>query len=289
MEQKTYASYNPDRLKGKTNGCTDGVNIYSLYIKEVKKFQHLSRDEETELLKKVIAGDIEAKKRVIESNLNLVVSIAKRFANRHDQLSDLVGAGNVGLIIAAEKFDIEKKASFATYAMYHVLHSIVAAAYLQSDIVKKPAYVRQRTKRLNRITDSFVSQNGREPTIEESSTMTGISVKSLRNLMDATNCSSRPSSYIDIESVHDYDDGLKENPLDILVSKEERTNANTRVNHAISGLSGKERQIVMMRFGLNGEPPLTLKEAGRRLGLTRQRIHQLEKRGVNKLRDVLKD
>ncbi len=287
MTHKAYAC-SAQNLNGEMNSYyADDMNTYSLYIKDIRKSRRLSREEETELLKKAGGGDIEAKKRVIESNLKLVISIAKKFSNRNNQLSDLIGEGNVGLLIAADKFDLDRKASFATYAAYRVLQNIVRAAYLQSDIVVKPVYVWDRTRRVNRIADSFVNQNGREPAVEEISSMAGISLKSLKNLMDARKNRSIYNTYIDIENMYDCEDGLQDDPLDILVSKEEKTCAHIKVNQAMSGLSERERQIVVMRFGLNGDLPMTLQKVGETLGITRQRVQQLEKRIVGKLRDVL--
>ncbi|MCX5810907.1 MAG: sigma-70 family RNA polymerase sigma factor [Proteobacteria bacterium] len=288
MTHKGYATCSAQNLNGETNSYyADDVNAYSLYIKDIKKSQRLSREEETELLKKASAGDIRAKGRVIESNLKLVISIAKKFSNKNNQLSDLIGEGNVGLLIAADKFDLDRKASFATYAKYRVLQNIVRAAYMQCGVVIKPAYVWERTRRVNKFANSFASQNGREPTVEEISPMVGVSLKSMKHLMEARKNCSIYNTYIDIENICDYEDGLQENPLDILVSKEEKTNAHIKVNQAMSGLSERERQIVVMRFGLNGDLPMTLQKVGRRLGLTRQRVQQLEKRIVGKLRDAL--
>ncbi|MCX5814843.1 MAG: sigma-70 family RNA polymerase sigma factor [Proteobacteria bacterium] len=289
MEHKGYAACSHEDSNGESYGYNDEVNTYSLYIKDVRKTRHLSRDEETELLKKAGTGDVEAKKRVIESNLKLVVSIAKKFSNRNNQLSDLIGEGNIGLLTAAEKFDLEKNAGFATYATYHVLQKIVRASYVQSGVVKKPVYVWDRARRLNKAANSFVSQKGREPTIEEVSSMIGVSLKSLNNLMETRNNCSIYSPYVDIENIHDYGDGVQDDALDILISKEEQRNARIKVSKAMSGLSERERNIVMMRFGLNGEPAVTLQEAGKKLGLTRQRVQQLEKRVVCKLRDALSD
>ena len=288
MIHKEHAACSAQNLNVETDSYyADDINTYSLYIKDIKKSQRLSREEETELLKKVGTGDAEAKKRVIESNLKLVISIAKKFSNRNNQLSDLIGEGNIGLLIAADKFDLDRKASFATYATYRVLQNIVRAAYLQSGIVVKPVYIWDRTRRVNKIANSFVNQNGREPAVEEISSMAGISLKSLKNLMDARKNRSIYNTYIDIENMYDYEDGLQDNPLDILMSKEEQTNAHIKVNQAMSGLSERERQIVAMRFGLNGDLPMTLQSVGKRLGITRQRVQQLEKRIVGKLRDVL--
>jgi len=145
-------------LNDETNSYyADSINTYYLYIKDIKKSQRLSREEETELLKKIGTGDAEAKKKVIESTLKLVISIAKKFSNRNNQLSDLIGEGNIGLLIAADKFDLARKASFATYAAYRVLQNIVRAAYLQSGIVVKPVYIWDRTRRVNKIANSFVN------------------------------------------------------------------------------------------------------------------------------------
>jgi len=289
MEYKGYATCIPEGFNDEAGAYNDEINPFSLYIKDVRKSQHLSREEETELLKKAGTGDVEAKKRVIESNLKLVVSIAKKFSNRNNQLSDLIAEGNIGLLTAAKKFDLEKKASFATYATYYIMQNIVRALYVQSGVVKKPVYVWDRARRLNKAANSFVSQKGREPTIEEVSSMIGVSLKSLQNLMETRKNSSIYSPYVDIENIHDFEDGLQDNALDILISKEEQNNAHIKVNQAISALSEREKDIVMMRFGLNGEPPVTLQEAGNKLGLTRQRVQQLEKRIVNKLRDALRD
>jgi len=289
MEHNGYPVYSREDFNGEAYGYYNEVNPFSLYIKDVRKSQHLSREEETELLKKAGMGDIEAKKKVIESNLGLVVNIAKKFSNRNNQLSDLIGEGNLGLLTAAQKFDLEKKASFATYATYHVMQKIVRASYVQSGVVKKPVYVWDRARQLNKAADSFVSQKGREPTIEEVSSMIGVSLKSLQNLMETRNNRSIYSPYVDIENMHDYEDGLQDNALDILISKEERKNAHIKVDKAMSGLSERERDVAMMRFGLNGEPPITLQEAGKKLGLTRQRVQQLEKRVVCKLRDALRE
>jgi len=289
MTHRGYATCSAQNLNGETDSYyyPNDVNTYSLYVKDMKKSQRLSHEEETELLKKAGTGDVEAKKRVIESNLKLVISIAKKFSNRNNQLSDLIGEGNIGLLIAADKFDLGRKASFATYAKYSVLQNIVRAAYMQSGVVIKPAYVWDRTRRVNKIANSFVSQNGREPAVEEISSMAGISLKSLNNLMDARKNCSTYNTYVDIENMYDYEDGLQDNPLDILVSKEEKTNAHIKVNQAMSGLSERERHITAMRFGLNGDLPMTLQKVGKKLGLTRQRVQQLEKRIVGKLRNAL--
>jgi len=258
-----------------------------LYLKEIQKTNLLTAAEERELARRISQGDMAARDRMIESNLRLVVKIAKRYMNRGLPFLDLIEEGNMGLIKAVERFKLSKECRFSTYATWWIRQSIERALVNQSRTIRLPVHVSDDINKLIKVTRELVPQLRREPKVEEVAEAMGVEpayVNRLMVLVKKTYSIEHPMGANNDYSLMDtIEDAKALNPL-TLAEDLDRFN---HVSEWMSTLSESEQEILSLRFGLNDREPQTLDTIGRKFGVTRERIRQIEAKSLDKLRRIM--
>jgi len=267
----------------------DPVNSY---LVEISKIPLLTKEEEYELAKKMREGTPEekakARKKLIESNLRLVVSIAKKYIGQGLLFLDLIQEGNLGLIKAAEKFDYKKGWRFSTYATWWIRQAITRALADQSRTIRVPVHMVENINKLKKTTRQLMQKLGREPTDEEIAKEMGISVKKVE---DFKRVAQVPIS-LETPVGDDEDTRLADFVEDkSILSPEEETIkncSNEELLELLKFLPERERDIIKLRFGLGGEVPHTLEEVGAKFNVTRERIRQIESKAIRRLKQLMK-
>ena len=255
-----------------------------MYLKEIGKISLLSLDEETELSKRIAEGDETAKNRLAESNLRLVVSIAKRYVRRGMLFLDLIQEGNIGLMKAVEKFDAEKGYKFSTYATWWIRQAITRAIADQARTIRVPVHMVETINKLSRYQRQLTLELNREPTDEELAKKMGMSPDKVREVIKiAQDPVSLETPIGEEEDSHLGDfvpDESNMSPEDFTIHemlKEE-------IGDVLLTLTEREEQVLRLRFGLDDGSPKTLEEVGQMFGVTRERIRQIEAKALRKLR-----
>ncbi|MGA7826788.1 MAG: sigma-70 family RNA polymerase sigma factor [Geobacteraceae bacterium] len=257
------------------------------YLREIQKTSLLTPEEEKALARRIDLGDKAARDKMIESNLRLVVKIAKRYINRGLPFIDLIEEGNIGLIKAVERFKLSKECRFSTYATWWIRQSIERALVNQSRIIRLPVHVSDDINRMLKITRMLVQELNREPTTKEVATRMEVNTAYVRRLMvllKKTYSIEMPmgenSDYFLIDTIEDTSN---HSPATLL----EDINKFELVSEWLRELSENEQKIIAMRFGLDDKEPQTLDTIGRSFGVTRERIRQIEAKSLEKLRKML--
>jgi RNA polymerase primary sigma factor len=253
-----------------------------LLMREARNWPLLTPAEEIELAKQIERGDLVAKERMVNSNLRLVMSIARRYQGQGLSMGDLVQEGTLGLIRAVEKFDWRKGFRFSTYATLWIRQSIQRGLENSGRTIRLPVHVGQRARKVARARRELTAKLGREPSDEEIADETGLE---LELVLEAAKADREPTS-LDLPV---GDDG--ETSLGALIATDEAspeeevadTLRHEAVQKAIDTLPDKERTVIHLRFGTGGEPPQTLSEVGRRLGLSSTRARELEEQALRRL------
>ena len=272
-------------------GVDDPVRMY---LKEIGKVPLLSPDEEIELAKKIELGDEEAKKKLAESNLRLVVSIAKRYAGRGMQLLDLIQEGNLGLIKAVEKFDYRKGYKFSTYATWWIRQAITRAIADQARTIRIPVHMVETINRLVRTQRQLVQTLGREATPEELAKELDMPVERVREIMKISQDPVSLETPIGEEEDSHLGDFIQDNNVEVPADAATYTLLHEQLMDVLSTLTEREQKVLRLRFGLDDGRPRTLEEVGRQFNVTRERIRQIEAKALRKLRHpsrskILKD
>lgn len=265
------------------------ADAIKLYLKDVQKSHLLTAEDERELAGKIANGDEAARDRMIESNLRLVVKIAKRYMNRGLPFLDLIEEGNLGLIKAVEKFKVSKGCRFSTYATWWIRQSIERALVNQSRTIRLPVHVSDDINKLIKISRELVQRLKRDPTDEELADATDRSVAHVRKMMvlvRKTYSIEHPMGEHDDYSLIDtIEDENSPDPVGMI----EELESFSRVLNLMGHLTETEREILMMRFGLDDREPETLDTIGRIFGVTRERIRQIEAKSLANLRKAVAD
>ena len=262
-------------------GVDDPVRMY---LKEIGKVPLLSPDEEIELAKKIELGDEEAKKKLAESNLRLVVSIAKRYAGRGMQLLDLIQEGNLGLIKAVEKFDYRKGYKFSTYATWWIRQAITRAIADQARTIRIPVHMVETINRLVRTQRQLVQKLGREATPEELAKELDMPVERVREIMKISQDPVSLETPIGEEEDSHLGDFIQDNNVEVPADAATYTLLHEQLMDVLSTLTEREQKVLRLRFGLDDGRPRTLEEVGRQFNVTRERIRQIEAKALRKLR-----
>ena len=267
------------RLEPDPVGVTDSV---TLFMNEIGKHDLLTAAEEVELAKRIERGDRRAKERMINSNLRLVVSIAKRYRGRGVPFGDLIQEGVIGLNRAAEKFDWRKGFKFSTYATWWIRQACQRAISNQSRTIRVPAHVHERRAKLARLTREFETAHGRQPTIEELAQLSSYEHQHVEEALGAVEASVSLNQAVGADGEGELGD-LLANP-DAVDPAEEAGEALRRrsVRTALQALPENERRILELRFGFEGEQQ-SLDAIAREVGLSRERVRQLEQRALAQL------
>jgi RNA polymerase primary sigma factor len=258
------------------------IDALSLFLVDVRRYPLLDRQAEVQLAQAIERGDLAAKERLVNANLRLVISNAKKYEGLDFSLLDLIQEGILGLIRAAEKFDYRKGFKFSTYATFWIRESIQRAIANRSRPIRLPVHIGQRERRIDRAQRALIVQLGREPTDEELADATDLNVSDiyeLRELARVVTSLDRPVG------------DAEQTPLGSLIASdapgpEERVEVavrETAVHRALADLPERERQVVKLRFGIDGGEPTPLREAGRQLGISADAVRRLERRALDRL------
>ncbi len=257
-----------------------------LFLKDIGKVRLLTAQEEVELAKRIERGDLDAKQKMVESNLRLVVSIAKNYRNQGLPFLDLIQEGTLGLVRAAEKFDYRKGFKFSTYATWWIRQAIARALADKARTIRIPVHVVEKLNKIGRAERKLVTELGREPTPEEIAEVTGIDPEEVDSIKRSAQAPVSLEKPVGDEEESEFGqfiaDEKAESPFDRaadLLTKE-------ALKEALENLSYRERRVLELRYGLGGEHPRTLDEVGRTFNVTRERIRQIENQSLKKLQQL---
>lgn len=278
--------------KVKTEDVEDVSNIkgtavddpVKMYLKEIGKIPLLTADEEVDLAKRMEAGEVYAKKRLAETNLRLVVSIAKRYVGRGMSFLDLIQEGNLGLMKAVEKFDYSRGFKFSTYATWWIRQAITRAIADQARTIRIPVHMVETINKLVRVQRQLIQELGRDPSNEEIAEEMGIEVEKVREVRKIAQEPVSLETPIGEEEDSHLGDFIED---DSAIAPDEAANytmLREQLNEILGGLNARERKVLELRFGLIDGTPRTLEEVGKEFSVTRERIRQIEAKALRKLK-----
>ena len=265
----------------------DGVSIEDpvrMYLKEIGKVPLLSAEEEIELAKRMELGDQEAKKRLAEANLRLVVSIAKRYVGRGMLFLDLIQEGNLGLIKAVEKFDYRKGYKFSTYATWWIRQAITRAIADQARTIRIPVHMVETINKLIRVSRQLLLELGREPTPEEIAAEMNMPVERVREILKISQEPVSLETPIGEEEDSHLGDFIQDDNVPVPADAAAFTLLKEQLEEVLGTLTEREQKVLTLRFGLEDGRARTLEEVGKEFNVTRERIRQIEAKALRKLR-----
>ena len=255
-----------------------------MYLKEIGRIKLLTPEEEQEIAKKMAEGDEDARKRMSEANLRLVVSIAKRYVGRGMQLLDLIQEGNLGLMKAVEKFDYTKGYKFSTYATWWIRQSITRAIADQARTIRIPVHMVETINKLVRIQRQLLQELGREPTPEEIGKEMGLPAERVREIQKISQEPVSLETPIGEEEDSHLGDFIQDNHVTVPADAATSVLLHEQLLEVLDTLTEREQKVLKLRFGLEDGRPRTLEEVGKQFHVTRERIRQIEAKALRKLR-----
>ena len=262
--------------------ATHTTDALQLFLNEMARYPLLTAEEEVELAKLIERGDKAAKDKMVNSNLRLVVSIAKKYQGHGLSLLDLIQEGIIGLIRAAEKFDWRRGYKFSTYATWWIRQAVARALADKARTIRMPVHIVERLQKMNRAERTLWTQLGREPTLEEIAEEASLPIQQAHEVRAAARASAsldQPVGEAEDAVFGDFvagDDPLPEEEVEVSLRSQ-------ALSAALLSLQERERQVLVLRYGLDDSEPKTLEEIGRRLGLTRERVRQIELESLRRL------
>ncbi len=258
-----------------------------MYLREIGRIKLLSADEEIDLARKIVAGGklgAIAKRKLVQANLRLVVSIAKKYVGRGMLFLDLIQEGNLGLIRAAEKFDHERGYKFSTYATWWIRQAITRAIADQARTIRIPVHMVETINKLKKVTRKLAQELARKPTEEELSAEMGISINKLREIVKVAQEPLSLETPVGKEEDSRLGDFIEDKDADAPVKTVAHELLREDLAEVLSSLSPRERDVLRLRFGMDDGRQRTLEEVGQLFGVTRERIRQIEAKALRKLR-----
>ena len=283
-EEEDYDGYGQERL---LEGVSTADPIRE-YLKEIGSIPLLTPEEESDLARRKSEGDVEAGRKLVEANLRLVVSIAKRYTGRGMSFLDLVQEGNLGLMKAVEKFDYAKGYRLSTYATWWVKQSITRSLADQSRTIRLPVHMVEAVNKIRRAQRSLSVKLGREPSMEEVAEEVNMSEKRVTELIQASGDTVSLETPVGDEEGSNLGDFVADDTNASTEDKAESFLLREEIDSMLQGLNPRERDVIILRFGLETGHPLTLEEVGKRFNVTRERIRQIETAALRKLRNPSK-
>lgn len=259
----------------------DSLNAY---IREIAKFKPLASEEEKELGRRIQAGDQDALNRLVEANLRFVVSYAKRYRGLGLSFLDLIHEGNLGLIEAAKRFDPERNVKFISYAVWWVRQAIFHSLSEHTRVFRLPQKMSGQVSRVGNARERLASELERSPTTQEVARETDLSEKEVEDLLRMAGDDVSLSTAMSEDGSIELGDTLEQESVPAVELELIRSSFEKQIQAIVDDLDEKEREVIRMRFGLDGEEPRTLQEIGESLRLSRERIRQIESKAKEKLR-----
>src|SRR4051812_13494767 len=272
----TRTEFKPEEL------ATSTTDALQLFLNEICRYPLLAAAEEIELAKRIEKGDMAAKERMINSNLRLVVSIAKKYQGQDLPLLDLIQEGIFGLIRAAEKFDWRKGYKFSTYATFWIRQAIQRGIANRARTIRIPVHIGQRERKIARVERELAAKLERQPTDEEISKESGVPIEQIEEIRDAGRAVTSLDRPIGEEGETAFGDMIA---ADDMTPEEEvhLTLSEETIRRTVDELPETERNVLKLRYGINGNAPTPLRETGKRLGMSPERVRQIESKALAKL------
>jgi RNA polymerase primary sigma factor len=257
-----------------------------LFLKDIGKVRLLTAQEEVGLAKRIERGDLDAKKKMVESNLRLVVSIAKNYRNQGLPFLDLIQEGTLGLVRAAEKFDYRRGFKFSTYATWWIRQAIARALADKARAIRIPVHVVEKLNKIGRAERKLLTELGREPTTEEIAEVTGIEPAEVESIKRSAQAPVSLEKPVGDEEESELGQFIADESAESPYERAAEILTNEALRDTLEKLSYRERRVLELRYGLGGEHPRTLDEVGRTFNVTRERIRQIEHQSLKKLQSL---
>ena len=287
FESGEKSSDDDEKPSGRGRTANNSLDVIKFYLKDIRKTPLLTFEEEQELGRKIAMGDPEARARMIESNLRLVVAMGKRYINRGLSFSDIIEEGNLGLIRAVEKFQYQKGFRFSTYASWWIKQSIERAIVNQVRTIRLPVHISELVTTYTRAARQLTQSLGRDASIEEIAKKMKVSVEKARGISQV------------VRDVYSLDMLIGDQEEDTLKDIIENTNApgsgdlideterRQSINDLLSQVTESERKVLALRYGFHDGEPATLDSIGKKIGITRERVRQIEVQALRKLKQIM--
>ena len=258
------------------------LTLFGQYNKEISKTRLLTKEEEIDYFKRLSNGEVEVKNDILKANLRLVVSIAKKYIGRGVDFMDLIQEGNIGLMTAINRFDYTKGYKFSTYATHWIKQAIGRYVGDHSRTIRLPIHINEKLYKVRKIQRQILEKTGKEATINELSKQTGFSISKVKELLDLKECTSLEAKIKseDESTLGDFVPSESEGPEELAIDKTLKENLEDILNE----LDEREKNVIILRFGLNGDAPQTLQQVGNVYNITRERIRQIEALALGKLK-----
>jgi RNA polymerase primary sigma factor len=264
----------------KPAGTTDGLQ---LFLRDIGKVRLLTAQEEVGLAKRIERGEFEAKQKMVESNLRLVVSIAKNYRNQGLPFLDLIQEGTLGLVRAAEKFDYRRGFKFSTYATWWIRQAIARALADKARTIRIPVHIVERLNRIGRAERKLVTGLGREPTVEEIAEVAGVEPEQVESIKRSAQAPISLEKPVGDDEHSEFGQLIADDRAESPYERAAELLTTQALRDALESLSYRERRVLELRYGLGGGHPRTLDEVGRAFNVTRERIRQIENQSLKKL------
>jgi RNA polymerase primary sigma factor len=271
---------------GQYGGADGSEDAFQSYLHDIRGLSLLSHEEEIILAKRAQAGDIRARRRLVEANLRLVISIARRYTNSGVPLIDLIQEGNLGLMRAAEKFDWRRGFHFGTYATWWIRQAISRAAGEQSRLIHLPEHVATRLRKVRRVASQLSQENGGDPLPEQIADAAGMPIEEVDDLLHITEQPVSLDAPSDSENRLALADTLEDPGVQTPADIASQHLLGEELHRALSQLTSREKSVVILRYGIGDGRSRTLLEVGKELGISRERVRQLEMVALAKLRSA---
>ncbi|HEY6396411.1 MAG TPA: sigma-70 family RNA polymerase sigma factor [Solirubrobacteraceae bacterium] len=270
-------------LDNKPEGTTDALQ---LFLKDIGKARLLTAPEEVDLAKRIWRGELDAKQKMVESNLRLVVSIAKNYRNQGLPFLDLIQEGTIGLVRATEKFDYRKGFKFSTYATWWIRQAVARALADKARTIRIPVHIVEKLNKIGRAERTLVTELGREPTAEEIAEVTGIEPEEVESIKRSAQAPVSLEKPVGDEQESEFGQLIADDQAESPYERAVEILTKEALRDALENLSYRERRVLELRYGLGGEHPCTLDEVGRTFSVTRERIRQIESQSLKKLQNL---
>jgi RNA polymerase primary sigma factor len=267
----------------KPEGTTDALQ---LFLNDIGKVRLLTAQEAVDLAKRIERGDLDAKQKMVESNLRLVVSIAKNYRNQGLPFLDLIQEGTIGLVRAAEKFDYRKGFKFSTYATWWIRQAIARALAYQARTIRMPFHIVEKLNKIGRAERKLVTELGREPTPEEIAAVTGIDPDEVDSIKRSAQAPISLEKPVGDEEESEFGQFIADEQAESPYERAVEILTKEALREALENLSYRERRVLELHYGLGGEHPRTLNEISSTFHVTRDRIRQIEHQSLEKLRSL---